>query len=171
MFLPSPSPCFLLASCGNPEVSGPTSRKEKLRLATILLVLGIDNKSQHHLPFVALSSQSLLPSVRPGKWPESSEVTLLSQEKLEGRVGDKHITKGGSRGETVKKSREQLKECRKMGKVIDNESRKEQNGDRIWICPNYSSNLVTYQGSKGMRRVTFKAGMRDKQTDSYVTQL
>lgn len=141
MFLPSPSPCFLLASCGNAEVSGPTSRKEKLRLATILLILGIDNKSQHHLPFVALS-------VRPGKWPESSEVTLLSQEKLEGRVGDKHITRGGSRGETVKKSREQLKECRKMGKVIDNGSRKEQNGDRIWICPNYSSNLVMYQGSK-----------------------
>ena len=45
----------------------------------------------------------------------SSEVTLLSHEKLEGRVRDKHITEGKTGGETVKKIKEE-KNRRNSGK-------------------------------------------------------
>lgn len=98
------------------------------------LTPGVDNKPHYHLLFVILASQPLLPAVWPGKWPESSEVTLLSHKKLERRVGDKHITEGGSWGDRVKHpGGKGTKACRKMGTVVDDESRGEQDGERMWI--------------------------------------
>lgn len=79
MLLPSPSPRFLLGACGSPKGVGTSTHKGKAEEVTRLLPLGLGSNKAQLSP--ALYFYHLNGLVRPGRRPQSSEATCLSQRK------------------------------------------------------------------------------------------